>query len=110
MVPIICSTGVTTIMAKRIIPATGRLLLKPIELKSDGGIVLSGQTKNEYSHATIIAIGMGKLIIGGERLKSEFKVGDTVIYGNRGDTVEDELNSERVFLVVTEAIIAKVED
>lgn len=98
-------------MSTKIIPATGRLLIQPIDVEatSDGGIILHGETAQEYTHATVLAVGEGKLIVGGERMPVEFKVGDTVIYGGRQDTVEDSLNGKPVLLVVEQAIVAKVE-
>ncbi len=99
-------------MSKEIIPATGRLLIQPItvEATSDGGILLSNMAIAELNHAEVLAVGLGKLIVGGERMSVEFNVGDIVIYGNRQDTVEDTLHSKSVLLVVEQCIVAVVKE
>lgn len=99
-------------MSSSIKPATGRILVEPMltEVKTDGGIILSGETATEYLHGKVLAIGQGKLLANGGRMGIECKVGDLIIYGNMANNVEDSLNSKPVILITTEAFIAIIKE
>ena len=99
-------------MCKEITPATGRILLEPIttEAKSAGGILLTGKEAVEYTHAKVLAVGLGRLLPNSTHSTPEFKVGDVVIYGGMQNTVEDNLNGTPVLLVVEAAIVAVIKE
>ena len=99
-------------MSKEIKPINDRVLVKPIECfsKSAQGIILHGKGKTEFLHGKVLAVGTGRSMPNGQRAPIDVAVGDTVIYGNVANTVEDELNGEKVLLIVDQAIIAIVKD
>lgn len=94
----------------KIVPLSDRVLIQPIvvESKTSGGILLSGETSNNYLHGTVLAVGPGKQKASGDYLPVNVLVGDIVIYGNVGSTLEDMQEGVKVFLVEQAAIVAKV--
>ena len=81
-----------------------------VETKTDGGIILQGEAGAEYMHAEVLAVGKGILMADGLRKESEFKKGQTVIYGGMQNSVEDSLNGVPVVLVVEAAIVAIIKE
>ena len=90
-----------------------RVLIKPIEAiqKSNGGIVLTGENgKVTYLHGVILAKGPGKQKADGSYVATPLEIGDRVIYGNVSSTLEDMQNGEKVLLVESNAIVARLEE
>ena len=89
-----------------IIPLNDRVLLEPMDVEhlSAGGIALAGGDM-KYNHAKVLAVGAGRLMASG-RMAIDVNVGDTVIYGDLQNTIEDKLNGKRVLLVVEQGIVA----
>lgn len=97
-----------TIAALR--PVNDRILVRPLEKTSSGGIVLAQSTKNEELHGEVLAIGAGRQKATGERLPIDVcKVGDYIIYGNVANTVCDTLDGHDVHLIVEQAVCAVIE-
>ena len=97
----------------KVVPLMDRVLIKPIEAiqKSNGGIVLTGDnSKVTYLHGEILAMGPGKQKANGDYVATPLEVGDRVIYGNVSSTLEDMQNGEKVLLVESNAIVAKLVD
>tara|TARA_R110000824_G_C15011606_1_gene657396 strand:- start:416 stop:754 length:339 start_codon:yes stop_codon:yes gene_type:complete len=97
----------------KVIPLMDRVLIKPIEAiqKSNGGIVLTGENgKVTYLHGVILAMGPGKQKANGDYVATPLEIGDRVIYGNVSSTLEDMQDGEKVLLVESNAIVAKLED
>ena len=64
-------------------PLEDRVLIKPDnpETKTDSGIYLPESAKEKPIQGRIIAIGPGKMLDNGERVRPSVKKGDTVVFG-----------------------------
>lgn len=64
-------------------PIDDRVVIEAMESeeKTEGGILLPDTAKEKPAQGKVKAIGPGKLLDNGERLKPSVKVGDVVIYG-----------------------------
>jgi chaperonin GroES len=93
-----------------IVPANDRVLVKPLESKTAGGIVLTGTAAKKYLHGVVMAVGPGRVgSDGNSRIAiSTCEVGDTVIYGNVLTTVEDTLDGDKVLLMQEAAIVGVI--
>ena len=72
-------------------PLEDRVLVKPTEPESmtSSGIFLPESAKEKPMQAKVVAIGPGKLLDNGERIKPGVKKGDTVVFGKyAGSEVE----------------------
>ena len=69
-------------------PLEDRVLIKPIEpeTKTDSGIYLPESAKEKPMQGKIVAVGPGKLLDTGERVKPSVKRGDTVVFGKYSGT------------------------
>lgn len=91
-------------------PVNDRILVRPIEKTSSGGIVLSQATKSNELHGTVLAVGDGRQKATGERLPIDCcKVGDDIVYGNVANTVKDNIGGKEVHLIVEQAVVAVIE-
>ena len=64
-------------------PLEDRVLVKPSdpETKTDSGIYLPESAKEKPIQGKVVAVGPGKLLDSGERVKPSVKKGDTVVFG-----------------------------
>ena len=64
-------------------PLEDRVLIKPDdpETKTDSGIYLPESAKEKPIQGRIVAVGPGKLLDSGERVRPSVKKGDTVVFG-----------------------------
>lgn len=64
-------------------PLEDRILIKPTapETKTASGIYLPESAKEKPMQGKVVALGPGKLLDNGERIKPSVKKGDTVVYG-----------------------------
>lgn len=72
-------------------PLEDRILVKPTEAesKTSSGIYLPESAKEKPMHGKVVALGPGKLLDNGERIKPGVKKGDTVVFGKySGSEVE----------------------
>ena len=72
-------------------PLEDRILIKPTkaETKTSSGIFLPESAKEKPMHGKVVALGPGKLLDNGERIKPGVKKGDTVVFGKySGSEVE----------------------
>lgn len=74
-------------MAK-IKPLGDKVLVKPNTSteKTAGGIVLPDTAKERPQEGEVIAVGPGRVLESGEKVKVNVKVGDVVIYSKYGGT------------------------
>ena len=87
-------------------PMMDRVLIKPIEVENKiGSIVLAGDTKVDYLHGLVIALGPGKQKANGEYVPIPLEIGQKVIYGNVSSTLEDMEEGTKVLLVEQNAIV-----
>ena len=64
-------------------PLEDRVLIKPTdpETKTASGIYLPESAKEKPIQGKIVAVGPGKMLDNGERVKPSVKKGDTVVFG-----------------------------
>jgi len=69
-------------------PLEDRVLIKPMEKeeKTKSGIYLPETAKEKPMQGKVIAVGPGKLLDNGERIKPSVKKGDTVVFSKYGGT------------------------
>ncbi len=69
-------------------PLEDRVLIKPIdpETKTESGIYLPESAKEKPMQGKIVAVGPGKLLDTGERVRPSVKKGDTVVFGKYAGT------------------------
>lgn len=69
-------------------PLEDRVLIKPLEAetKTASGIFLPESAKEKPMQGKVVAVGPGKLLDNGERVKPSVKKGDTVVFGKYAGT------------------------
>ena len=69
-------------------PLEDRVLIKPIEpeTKTESGIYVPESAKEKPMQGKVVAMGPGKLLDNGERVKPSIKKGDTVVFGKYAGT------------------------
>lgn len=95
---------------QEIIPLQDRVLIEPFDIEhtSAGGVVLAGGDM-KYNRAKVLAVGAGRAMPTG-RIPIDVKAGDTIIYGDLQNTIEDKLNGKRVLLIVEQGIVAIIKE
>ena len=69
-------------------PLEDRVLIRPLEAekKTASGIFLPESAKEKPMQGKIVAVGPGKMLDSGERVKPAVKKGDTVVFGKYAGT------------------------
>ncbi len=69
-------------------PLEDRVLIKPSDpdKKTESGIYLPESAKEKPIQGKVIAVGPGKLLDNGERVKPSVRKGDTVVFGKYAGT------------------------
>lgn len=69
-------------------PLEDRVLVKPTEAETqtESGIYLPESAKEKPIQGKVVALGPGKLLDSGERVKPSVKKGDTVVFGKYAGT------------------------
>ncbi len=69
-------------------PLEDRVLIKPSdpETQTESGIYLPESAKEKPIQGKVVALGPGKLLDSGERVKPSVKKGDTVVFGKYAGT------------------------
>ena len=69
-------------------PLEDRILVKPTEAETmtDSGLYLPESAKEKPMTGKVVAVGPGKLLDNGERVKPSVSKGDTVVYGKYAGT------------------------
>ncbi|MGE3314236.1 MAG: co-chaperone GroES [Planctomycetaceae bacterium] len=90
-------------------PLDDRVVVEPLdaEEKTAGGIVLPDTAKEKPQRGTVVAVGPGRLLEGGERCAVGVVVGDEVLFGKYGGT-EIEVNGKDVKILRESDILAKI--
>lgn len=86
-------------------PLGDRVILKalPSEEKTRGGVILPDTAKEKPQQAEVVAVGTGRILDNGEKVKMEVQVGDKVLYGKYSGT-EVKIEGEE-YLIVKESEI-----
>ena len=91
-------------------PLEDRILIKPLEAekKTESGIFLPESAKEKPMQGKVVAVGPGKLLDNGERVKPAVKKGDTVVYGKYAGT-ELEIKSVAHIIVRESELLGVIE-
>lgn len=91
-------------------PLGEKVLLKRVEAagKTAGGIVLPDTAKEKPKEGKVIAIGDGRILKSGERVKFQVKKGDRVLFSSYGGT-EVKIDGEEYLLMSEDDILAVIE-
>jgi chaperonin GroES len=91
-------------------PLEDRILIKPIdpETRTDSGIYLPESAKEKPMQGKVVAMGPGKLLDNGERVKPAVKKGDTVVYGKYSGT-EIEIKSATHLILRESELLGVIE-
>ncbi|MEK7805399.1 MAG: co-chaperone GroES [Planctomycetota bacterium] len=91
-------------------PLGEKVLLKRVEAegKTAGGIVLPDTAKEKPKEGKVIAIGDGRILKSGERVKFQVKKGDSVLFSSYGGT-EVKIDGEEYLLMSEDDILAVIE-
>ena len=81
-------------------PLHDRILLKRIEEKESvkGGIIIPDTAKEKPQEAVVVAVGNGKILKNGTKLRLEVKAGDHVLFGKYSGS-EIKLDGEEYLIV-----------
>ncbi len=87
-------------------PLEDRVLIKPSdpETKTDSGIYLPESAKEKPIQGKVVALGPGKLLDSGERVKPSVKKGDTVVFGKYAGTEIEIKNVKHMIMRETELL------
>ncbi|MDK2821011.1 MAG: chaperonin GroES [Clostridia bacterium] len=88
-------------------PLADRVIIKVLssEEKTKGGIVLPDTAKEKPQEGEVIAVGPGKTLDNGTRVKPEVKVGDVVIFAKYSGT-EVKFEGEEYLIIRDSDILA----
>jgi chaperonin GroES len=91
-----------------IVPIYDHLVVKleEEEEKTKSGIVLPDTAKEKPQKGKVIAVGAGRILDNGQRVKPEVKSGDTVIFSKYSGT-ELKLDGEK-YLILTESDVLAI--
>lgn len=91
-------------------PLGDKILVKRAEpeTKTKSGIFLPETAKEKPQHATVVAVGDGRLLDNGKRAPFQVKKGDKVIIGKWGGT-ELKIDGEDLLVLGEDEILAVIE-
>ena len=91
-------------------PLEDRVLIKPLdaETKTASGIYLPESAKEKPMQGKVVALGPGKLLDNGERVKPAVKKGDTVVFGKYSGT-EIEIKKIKHLIVRESELLGVIE-
>lgn len=79
------------------------------EEKTSGGIFLPDSAQQKSQKAKVVAVGEGKVLDNGNKIKPEVKKGDIVIFSKYGGT-EVKYNREEYLILDSNDILAVIEE
>ncbi len=87
-------------------PLEDRVLIKPSDpdKKTESGIYLPESAKEKPIQGKVIAVGPGKLLDNGERVKPSVRKGDTVVFGKYAGTEIEIKNVTHMIMRETELL------
>lgn len=93
--------------SKKLTPIGDRVVVKPEpeEQKTRSGIVLPDTAKEKPSEGTVVAVGPGRILDNGQKVPSEVKIGDKVIYSKYGGS-EVKIDEEEYIILAERDILA----
>ncbi len=93
-------------------PLEDRVLIKPSdpETKTASGIYLPESAKEKPIQGQIVAVGPGKMLDNGERVKPSVKKGDTVVFGKYAGSEIEIKNIKHMIMRETELLGVMVKE
>ena len=87
-------------------PLEDRILIKPLkaETQTASGIYLPESAKEKPMQGKVVAMGPGKLLDNGERVKPAVKKGDTVVFGKYSGTEVEIKNTAHLIVRESELL------
>ena len=87
-------------------PLEDRILIKPLEAESrtESGIYLPESAKDKPQQGKVVALGPGRMLDNGERVKPAVRKGDTVVYGKYSGTELEIKNTKHVIMRESELL------
>ena len=87
-------------------PLEDRVLIKPVEpeTKTESGIYLPESAKEKPMQGKVVAVGPGKMLDNGERVKPSVRKGDTVVFGKYAGTEVEIKNVKHMILRESELL------
>ena len=84
----------------KIRPLHDRVLVQRLEEEevSQGGIIIPDTAKEQQQEGEVLAVGPGRRLENGKRVKPDVKIGDRVLFSKYGGT-EIEINHEEVTIL-----------
>jgi len=94
-------------MAKELQPLGDRVVVKPLsqEEVTKSGIFLPDTAKEKPQEGEILAVGPGRVLDNGQRLKLELKKGDKVLYAKYAGT-EFKLEDDELLILSERDVLA----
>ena len=91
-------------------PLEDRILIKPLEAekKTESGIFLPESAKEKPMQGKVVAVGPGKLLDNGERVKPSVRKGDTVVFGRYAGT-EIEIKKQQHVIMRQSKLLGVIE-
>jgi chaperonin GroES len=87
-------------------PLEDRVLIKPMEKeeRTASGIYLPETAKEKPMQGTVVAVGPGKMLDNGERIKPSVKKGDVVVYSKYAGTEIEIKNAPHIIMRESEIL------
>jgi chaperonin GroES len=87
-------------------PLEDRVLIKPLEAddRTEAGLYLPETAKERPMQGKVVALGPGKMLDNGERVKPAVKKGDTVVYGKYAGTEIEIKNTPHIIMRESELL------
>ena len=82
--------------------------IEEAEQKTEGGIVLPETAKEKPQRGKVVAVGQGKFLESGERVKPSLKEGDRVIFGKYSGT-EVKYDGKEFKILRESEVLARIE-
>jgi len=88
-------------------PLHDRLLVRRSEEKATakGGIIVPDTAREKPQEGEVLAVGNGKILDNGTRVKLDVKVGDTILFGRYSGT-EIKIDGEDVLILREDEVLA----
>ncbi|VFP83466.1 co-chaperone GroES [Buchnera aphidicola] len=93
-------------------PLHDRVIIKrnEAELKSAGGIVLTGSAAGKSTRGIVLSVGKGRVLDNGHIKKLDVKVGDVVIFNEGYGAKTETIDNEEVLILTESDILAIIEE
>jgi chaperonin GroES len=90
-------------------PLHDRLLVRRMEEKETvkGGIIIPDTAKEKPQEGEVLAVGPGKVLDNGTKLKMDIKVGDKILFGKYSGT-DIKIDGEEVLILREDEVLAVV--